>query len=147
MAAVRYCRAMKHIVAIEGTYEGDLRVRAVHGPSGNSVVTDAPKDNEGKERGFSPTDLVATALGTCILTILGIHARRRGLELTGARFRTTKEMAAAPLRRIARLVTTLTLPKTLGLEDRRVLEAAARTCPVTASLHSDVEAALEFRYE
>lgn len=137
---------MKHIVAIEGAYEGDLRVRAVHGPSGTSVLTDAPKDNEGKERGFSPTDLVATALGTCILTILGIHARRRGVDLAGARFRTTKEMAAAPLRRIARLVTTVTLPAAIGPEDRRALEAAARTCPVTASLHPDIEAALEFRY-
>ena len=138
---------MKHIVAIEGTYEGDLRVRAVHGPSGTSVVTDAPKDNEGKERSFSPTDLVATALGTCVLTILGINARRRGVDLAGARFRTAKEMAAAPLRRIARLVTVVTLPRSIGAEDRRVLEAAARTCPVTASLHPDVEAALEFRYE
>lgn len=138
---------MKHIVAIEGSYEGDLRVRAVHGPSKTSVTTDAPKDNEGKERSFSPTDLVATALGTCVLTILGIHARRRGLEITGARFRTTKEMAAAPLRRIARLATTIVLPKSLGAEDRKALEAAARTCPVTASLHPEVEAKLEFRYE
>ncbi len=138
---------MKHIVAIEGIYEGDLRVRAVHGPSGAAVTTDAPKDNEGKERGFSPTDLVATALGTCILTILGIHARKRDLDLAGARFRTAKEMAAAPVRRIARLVTVLTLPKSLGTGDRGALEAAARTCPVTASLHPDVEAVLEFRYE
>lgn len=138
---------MKHIVAIEGSYEGDLRVRAVHGPSGTSVTTDAPKDNEGKERSFSPTDLVATALGTCVLTILGIHARRRGLEIAGARFRTTKEMAAAPLRRIARLHTTVVLPRSLGAEHRKALEAAARTCPVTASLHPDVETAIEFRYE
>jgi len=138
---------MKHIVAIEGTYEGDLRVRALHGPSGTFVVTDAPKDNEGKERGFSPTDLVATALGTCVLTILGIHARRKGIDLSGARFRTTKEMAAAGVRRIARLATTVTLPKAIAEDDRRALEAAARTCPVTASLHKDVEATLEFRYE
>jgi len=138
---------MKHIVAIEGTYEGDLRVRAVHGPSGTSILTDAPKDNEGKERSFSPTDLVATALGTCILTILGIHARRRGVDLSGARFRTTKEMASAPLRRVARLVTTLTLPASIGPEDRRALEAAARTCPVTASLHPDVEESVHFVYE
>lgn len=138
---------MKHIVAIEGVYEGDLRVRAVHGPSGTSVTTDAPKDNEGKERSFSPTDLVATALGTCILTILGIHARRRGVDIAGARFRTTKEMAAAPLRRIARLVTTITLPAAVGAEHRQALEAAARTCPVTASLHADVEERVEFRYE
>jgi len=138
---------MKHIVAIEGAYEGDLRVRAVHGPSGTSVTTDAPKDNEGKERSFSPTDLVATALGTCVLTILGIHARRRGIGIEGARFKTTKEMASAPLRRIARLKTTIVLPASVRSEDRAVLEAAARTCPVTASLHPDVEAALEFRYE
>lgn len=138
---------MKHIVAIEGTYEGDLRVRAVHGPSGSTVTTDAPKDNEGKERGFSPTDLVATALGTCVLTIIGIHARRRGIPIEGATFRTTKEMASAPLRRIARLVTTIVLPASVRAEDRGVLETAALSCPVTASLHPDVEAALEFRYE
>jgi len=138
---------MKHIVAIEGTYEGDLRVRAVHGPSGTTVTTDAPKDNEGKERGFSPTDLVATALGTCILTILGIHARRRGVAIEGATFRTTKEMASAPRRRIARLVTTIVLPASVGAEDRGALETAARGCPVTASLHPDVETVLEFRNE
>jgi putative redox protein len=138
---------MKHIVAIEGVYEGDLRVRATHGPSGTDVRTDAPKDNEGKERGFSPTDLVATALGTCVLTIVGIHARRRGVAIEGARFRTTKEMAASPVRRIARLVTTVTLPASVGEEHRRALEAAARACPVTASLHPDVEAVLAFRYE
>jgi putative redox protein len=138
---------MKHIVAIEGAYEGDLRVRARHGPSGQAVLTDAPKDNEGQERGFSPTDLVATALGTCILTILGIHARRRGLAIEGARFRTTKEMASAPLRRIARLTTTVVLPAALAEKDRRALEAAAKTCPVTASLRPEIEAALEFRYE
>jgi putative redox protein len=138
---------MKHTVSIEGAYEGDLRVRAVHGPSGQEILTDAPKDNEGLERGFSPTDLVATALGTCILTILGIHARRRGLAIEGARFRTAKEMAHAPLRRISRLTTTVFLPAALPAEARRALEAAARTCPVTASLHPDVEAALEFRYE
>jgi putative redox protein len=138
---------MKHVVAIEGVYEGDLRVRALHGPSGAHVLTDAPLDNEGRERGFSPTDLVATALGTCVLTILGIHARRRGLRIEGARFRTTKEMAAAPLRRIGQLSTTIVLPASLGPEDRQALESAARTCPVTASLGADVETSLEFRYE
>jgi len=137
---------MKHIVAIEGEYVGDLRVRTVHGPSGEAFLTDAPLDNEGKERSFSPTDLVATALGTCVLTILGIVARRRGLQLEGARFHATKEMAPNPVRRIARLAVTLDLPAALGEEDRRVLEAAARTCPVTASLHPDVQVALEFRY-
>jgi putative redox protein len=138
---------MKHVVVVEGVYEGNLRVVARHGPSGATIHTDAPKDNEGEGRSFSPTDLVGTALGTCVLTILGILARRRGLDISGARFRTTKEMAAAPVRRIARLQTTIVLPAALGEEDRRVLETAARACPVTASLHPDVDAALEFRYE
>jgi putative redox protein len=135
------------MVEITGTYEGDLRVRAVHGPSGAEVITDAPVDNHGRGEGFSPTDLIATSLGTCILTIFGILAERRGLDLAGASFSVRKEMVADPKRRIARLETTIRLPARLGEEDRRALEAAARACPVHESLSERVECPLHFVYE
>ena len=137
----------KHLVAIEGTYAGELRVEAVHGPSGARLATDAPADNQGKGESFSPTDLVATALGTCIATILGIVAERRGLDLSGMRFRTTKEMVADPGRRIGRLESTFWMPASLSAEERTVLESAARACPVHRSLRPEVEAPITFVYE
>jgi len=136
-----------YVVTIEGRYEGSLRCTAVHGPSGGRLQTDAPLDNRGKGESFSPTDLVATALGTCICTILGIQGVDRGLDLSAMRFVTTKEMAKDPVRRIGRLATTIYLPGTLAPADRRLLEEAARTCPVTASLDPQVEVDLRFVYE
>jgi len=136
----------KYVVTIEGGYVGDLRVVARHGPSGRELATDAPLDNHGKGESFSPTDLVATALGTCICTILGLRAAARGLDLSSMRFSVTKEMVAEPRRRIGRLGATIRLPAGLRPEDRRHLEEAARTCPVTASLHPDVEVDLHFEY-
>jgi len=136
----------KYVVTIEGRYEGDLRVVARHGPSGRELATDAPLDNHGKGERFSPTDLVATALGTCICTILGIRAAARGLDLSSMRFSVTKEMVAEPRRRIGRLGATIHLPADLAPQDRRFLEEAARTCPVTASLHPDVVLDLRFEY-
>ena len=133
-------------VTITGRYLGDLRCEAVHGPSGSRIVTDAPLDNEGRGELFSPTDLVATALGTCILTILGIVARRRGISLEGATFTVEKEMIADPKRRIARLATTITLPATLGVADRKALEHAGHTCPVDESLKAIVEVPVRFEY-
>jgi putative redox protein len=135
------------MVTIEGTYRGDLLVEAVHGPSGTALETDAPADNMGQGRSFSPTDLVATSLGTCIVTILGIVARRRELDLGTMRFRVTKEMVADPKRRIGRLATTVWLPASVPEEARPVLEAAGRACPVHRSLHPSVEAPIEFVYE
>ena len=134
------------MVEITGTYLGDLHVEAVHGPSGARLVTDAPADNEGKGELFSPTDLVATALGTCITTILGIVARRHGLDLEGATFSVTKDMATEGVRRIGRLRTTITLPARLPPEMRARLEEAARKCPVHKSLHPEVDAPIEFVY-
>ena len=133
-------------VTITGRYLGDLRCEAVHGPSGNRLLTDAPLDNEGKGELFSPTDLIATALGTCILTILGIVARRRGVSIEGATFTVEKSMVADPKRRIAKLETTITLPAALGDVDRKALEHAGHTCPIDESLKECVEVPIRFAY-
>jgi putative redox protein len=133
-------------VEIEIVYEGRLYCGAVHGPSGATLRTTAPVDNGGTGDKFSPTDLVATALGTCMLTIMGIASDRIGIELTGTKVKVIKEMAAAPVRRIGRLAVTITLPSGLALseKDRTILEDAARLCPVKQSLHPDVKVDTEF---
>ena len=133
------------MVTITATYEGDLCCTATHGPSSAKVSTDAPKDNEGLGRYFSPTDLVATALATCILTTLGLVARRRGIKLVGAHATVEKHMNAAP-RRIGRLPVELTVPGTFTDEEKKVLETAAHTCPVHKSLHPDVDAPITIRW-
>jgi putative redox protein len=133
-------------VQIQVAYQGDLHCSAVHGPSESILSTDAPADNQGRAETFSPTDLVATALGSCLLTIMGIYARPRNIRIEGARAVVEKEMTKAPPRRIARLNVRVTLPATLTDKQRGGLEQAARTCPVAASLHPDVEVALLFEY-
>jgi putative redox protein len=134
------------MVEINVTYNGHLRTTATHGPSGNSLITDAPKDNMGKGEAFSPTDLVATALATCILTTMGIVAQRNNIDMTGATARVTKEMVTTPIRRIGRLAVTIRMPKKLSDEDQKRLENAAHTCPVHKSLHPDVEAPISFSW-
>jgi len=133
------------MVTITATYEGDLCCTATHGPSSAKLSTDAPKDNEGLGRYFSPTDLVATALATCILTTMGLVARRRGIKLEGAHATVEKHMNAAP-RRIGRLPVELTVPGTFTDEEKKVLETAAHTCPVHKSLHPDVDAPITIRW-
>jgi putative redox protein len=133
-------------VQIDCSYEGDLHCSAVHGPSGSTLSTDAPADNQGRAETFSPTDLVATALGTCMLTIMGIYARPRNIRIEGARAVVQKEMTTAPPRRIAKLNVRLSLPATLNDKARGGLEQAARLCPVAASLHPDVVVELIFEY-
>ena len=135
------------MVKIEGRYLGALRCQATHGPSGAKLMTDAPVDNHGKGETFSPTDLVATALGTCIVTILGIVAQGRGLDIGEARFTVEKHMAAHPQRRIASLPVTIHLPASLDDAARKLLEHAAHTCPVHKSLHPDVLAPISLVYE
>lgn len=134
------------MVEIRMDYRGQLRCEAVHGPSGEVLLTDAPKDNMGKGEAFSPTDLVATALGTCMLTILGIAAQKSGLDLAGARATVLKEMASAPARRIGRLTVDIHVPLKLSREDQERLEGAARLCPVAKSLHPDVELLARFHW-
>jgi putative redox protein len=133
-------------VQIDCSYEGDLHCSAVHGPSGSTLSTDAPADNQGRAETFSPTDLVATALGTCLLTIMGIYARPRNIRIEGARAVVQKEMTTAPPRRIAKLNVRLSLPATLNDKARGGLEQAARLCPVAASLHPGVAVELIFEY-
>jgi putative redox protein len=134
------------MVQIDGIYQGGLRCQAVHGPSGTMLVTDAPVDNHGKGESFSPTDLVATALGTCILTVMGIVAEREKIDLAGMRVTVQKEMSAEPPRRIARLATQIVMPKGLTEQQRAKLEKAAHTCPVHQTLQGKVEMPIEFVY-
>jgi uncharacterized OsmC-like protein len=107
-------------------------------------VTDAPVDNHGKGESFSPTDLVATALGGCMMTVMGIVAERHGIELAGMTAETEKVMTAAPPRRIASLRTRITIPLPPDHPQRSALEQAARTCPVHKSLHPEIDAPVEF---
>lgn len=133
------------MVQIETRYRGDLHCKAEHLPSGNTLVTDAPKDNRGRGEAFSPTDLIATSLGTCIATILGIQAEDLGLDLEGLRVTVEKHMTAGP-RRIERLPTHVWMPVALDEETRQRLERAGRGCPVHHSLHPDIDAPIVFHW-
>jgi putative redox protein len=133
------------MVGIKIEYVGDLHCKATHIPSGVELITDAPADNMGKGETFSPTDLVATALGTCILTVMGTKAHSMGIDLTGATIVVDKEMASSP-RRIGRLATRVAIPQQLAERDRKVLEASAFTCPVHKSMSSDVEMPITFQW-
>jgi putative redox protein len=134
------------MVRIDVVYEGGLRCAATHAPSGSRIATDAPLDNRGRGEAFSPTDLVATALGTCMLTLMGIEAERRGIELGAATASVEKHMVADPRRRIGRLDVTIRVPARHDDEARAALERAARGCPVTASLRPEVEIPLRFEW-
>jgi putative redox protein len=135
-------------VEINVVYEGGLHCNATHGPSKQELTTDAPLDNGGKGEAFSPTDLVATALGTCMGTVMGLVAKRNNLDIEGLKVLVLKEMVAEPVRRIGSLTTRLVFPagKALSPDDRAKLEAAAKACPVKQSLHPDVKVPLEFVY-
>jgi putative redox protein len=132
------------MVQINLEYAGELRCHAQHGPSGQTLMTDAPVDNHGKGESFSPTDLVATALGSCMLTIMGIFAQRHEIDLRGTKVLVKKEMTTGPVRRIARLTTEIRLPIPASHPHREALERAALTCPVHQSLHEEVERPVQF---
>ncbi len=134
------------MVKISAEYQNQLRCRAIHGPSGNALLTDALVDNHGKGESFSPSDLVATALGTCMMTVMGIVAERDRIPYEGVRVEVIKEMATAPPRRIARLQVRLEMPGGLTPDQRKKLENTAHFCPVHRSLHPDIEVDLEFVY-
>lgn len=129
-------------------YEGDLHCRAEHGPSRSVLETDAPVDNHGRGEAFSPTDLVATGLGTCMVTLMAIRARERGIELEGTRAHVKKHMTTTPPRRIARLVVEVTVPREVAAQvdapTRELLERAAHTCPVRLSLLDAIEVPIRF---
>ena len=131
---------------ITTVYSGQLRTKATHNASGNSIITDAPLDNNGRGEAFSPTDLVCAALGSCMTTIMGIVANRHELNIDGTRIEITKIMAAKP-RRIAEIILQFTLPPhNFSEKDKALLENAARTCPVAFSLHPDVKQTVTFKY-
>ena len=132
------------MVEISIKYLGDLRCEARHEPSGTVITTDAPVDNEGLGESFSPTDLAATSLGACMLTIMGIAARKQGVDLGDTQVKVLKEMTPKPPRRIAKLTVVFTIPLPASHEKRAMLEEAARNCPVHLSLDPGVEQEMRF---
>jgi putative redox protein len=134
-------------VQIEIAYLGELRCQATHGPSSQTLLTDAPLDNHGKGESFSPTDLVATALGSCMLTIMGIFADRHAIDLRGTKVLVIKEMTGTAPRRIAKLTTEIRVPLAATHPQRESLERAALACPVHQSLHPDVGKPVRFLWE
>ena len=135
------------MVQVDIEYVGGLRCRAVHGPSNIELCTDAPIDNMGRGESYSPTDLVATALGTCILTILGILADRHKEDVRGSRVRVGKEMTDVGPRRIARLPVTLILTGTHPDDFQKRVEKAVFSCPVALSLHPDIRIPMEIHWK
>lgn len=127
-------------------YEGDLSTRCVHGGSGAEIATDAPQDNQGKGRFFSPTDLMAIAWGSCVLTLMGMAARRYKVEIKGTKLTVVKEMQVAPIRRIGRLVAHIYCPYVFSSEITESLIQMAETCPVKQSLHPQIEQELIFHW-
>lgn len=128
------------------TYLGDLRTECEHLQSKSKFITDAPLDNQGKGEAFSPTDTVATALASCMFTIIGIKARDNGLDVDGAYAEVTKTMAADP-RRISGIKVAITFPTSYEEKNRKILERAAKTCPVLYSLHPDIVLDISFHYK
>ena len=129
-------------------YKSDLRTEAVHIQSGTLIETDAPTDNQGKGERFSPTDLVVVALGTCMVTTMGIKARSMDIALDNTRVEVTKIMVSDP-RRIGKIIVKVFFPA--GITDdtrtRELLERTARTCPVERSLHPDIELDMQFIWQ
>lgn len=122
-----------------------LETRTEHESSGRLIDTDAPKDNQGRGESFSPTDLMATALGTCILTTMAIAAEKENIDLTNSKMTVLKEMQDNP-RKISSLKTVIELPQNLNAEIRKKLEEIAYNCPVKISLHPDIKIPIEFKY-
>lgn len=127
------------------TYLGELRTEAEHVQSGSKIITDAPVDNHGKGEAFSPTDTVATALATCMITVMGIKAEDLGVDIKGTSAEVTKTMAANP-RRISKIDVKLKFPKSYPEKETGILENTARTCPVLHSLHPEIEKNITFSY-
>jgi putative redox protein len=133
------------MIEITGRYRHPLKMEITHAPSGTVITTAAPRDNAGDGSSFSPTDLVAAALGSCMITVMGILARREKIPFEGVGFRVEKHMRPDP-RRIDRLPITIEMPAGLDAAQRRRLEAAARGCPVHLSLLPEIERQVSFSY-
>lgn len=127
------------------TYLGNLRTENLHLRSGNTYITDAPLDNNGKGEAFSPTDTVATGLANCMLTVMGIKANQLKIDMDGTTAQVTKIMSAEP-RRISRIEIIFNFPNPLDSKSRKILEQTARTCPVHFSLHPDIEREIIFNW-
>jgi putative redox protein len=134
------------MVSIQFEYQGDLHCQAVHGPSATALTTDAPKDNHGRGETFSPTDLVATALGSCMLTTMGIMARTLNVDIAGATAQVDKEMTSSPFRMIQQLTVKIHVPRSVSPENQTKLERAALTCPVAKTLNPSVQIPTEFTW-
>lgn len=134
------------MATVKTTYKGDLRTEATHLQSGTTITTDAPIDNNGRGEAFSPTDLVAAALGSCAMTIMGIVANRENIDLKGTDFSVTKVMASEP-RRISEILIEFNFPE-LNIDDRqrKLLESAALTCPVAKSLKDELVQSIKFNW-
>lgn len=131
---------------INTLYIGELRTEATHVKSGNTLITDAPMDNKGKGEAFSPTDLLATSLGSCMITIMGIAAREHGFNIDGTRAKIWKIMASDP-RRVGEVRIALTFPRHDYTEkEKKIIERSAFTCPVYLSLHPDLKKTITFEY-
>jgi uncharacterized OsmC-like protein len=134
------------MATIKTIYLGDLRTENEHLQSGNKIITDAPTDNQGNGEAFSPTDLLATALGNCIMTIMGIKARDNGIDIKGTEIEVTKIMASDP-RRVAEVVVEFTFPKkNYTEEEKRLIESVAGKSPVPLSLHPDLKQTIKFNW-
>ena len=132
------------MVKMSIVYEGQLRCALTHEPSGTVIRTDAPKDNMGQGASFSPTDLVAAALGSCMMTVMGIVAARHEIDLKGTTIDVSKEMVATPQRRIGAINVTVHMAAGIPEDKRSMLEAAAYSCPVHKSLHPEVQTPIKF---
>ncbi len=135
---------MSKISQIE--YLGELRTTSIHLLSGKQIVTDAPLDNNGKGEAFSPTDLLSTSLGCCMLTIMGIVANRHGINLDGTKVDISKIMGSEPRRVIEIVVEMFITANSTNLKDRQLLEQAGLTCPVAKSLHPDLKQTVHFTW-
>jgi putative redox protein len=134
------------MATVKTKYLGSLRTESVHLQSGNKLITDAPLDNHGRGEAFSPTDLVATAFGCCVLTIMGIAAEAHGFSIEGAEVTTTKVMGTDP-RRIVELVSEFTMPHdNYTPKEKKIIELTAKECPVYNSLHPDLKKIITFKY-
>ena len=128
------------------TYVGELRTTCIHLQSGTEILTDAPTDNHGKGEAFSPTDLVATALGSCMVSIMAIKTKDLDIDLKDSTLSVTKIMQAEP-RKIAKIIVELNLSITTTEKNKTILERAAMTCPVLLSLHPDIEKEVTFNWK
>lgn len=134
------------MATLKTIYKGDLRTEITHLQSGSSIITDAPLDNNGKGEAISPTDMLAASLGSCILTIIGLSAKSHNFSIDGTELEITKTMGTEP-RRIAEIELTFNFPTDYEPKIKRIIELAAKNCPVEHSLHPDIKRVLTYNYK